>query len=272
MISAILLFLTGCSKEENSSQIDQSEFLDSDTLVIVFGPSLTELFYISGAWDRLAGVDRFSIWPSHASELAVIGDFMTPSLEMITALGATSIHVVGSNQSLTDLAERLEIPCYQYSFDRLDDVYESCHRIESLYSEADLTGFIDEIEFTLDSLFTGYSEELPEIMIVVYLNSDGAVTLAGRDTFYSDIITGMGCILAAPESGSYPAVSVEGILAIDPDHVIIMDPYSTGETELDHWRSNGLDDSNVTVLSGDHVLIPGARISELILGIAQCLN
>ncbi len=82
----------------------------------------------------------------------------------------------------------------------------------------------------------------------------------------------MGCVLAAPEAGSYPAVSVEGILAIDPDFVVILDPYNTDDTALNHWRSNGLDDSNTTVLAGDHVLIPGARLKELIVGIAQCLN
>ncbi len=246
--------------------------MDNDTSIIVFGPSLTELFYISGTWERLAGVDRFSIWPSQASQLAVIGDFMTPSLEMISALGATSIHVVGRNQSLTDLAERLGIPCYQYSFDRLDDVYGSSRRIEDLYPEADLSEFRDEIIFTLDSLSSVFETTSPEVMIVVYLEGDGAITVAGMDTFYFDILTGMGCVLAAPEAGSYPAVSVEGILAIDPDFVIILDPYNTYETALNRWRSNGLDDSNVTVLSGDHVLIPGARLNELIVGIARCLN
>jgi len=272
IISATLIFLTGCSKENSSIPPVQNAFSDTDTAVIVFGPSLTELFYLSGAWDRLAGVDRFSTWPSRASELAVIGDFLAPSLEMITALGATSIHVVGSNQSLADLAERLGIPCYQYSFDRLDDVYESCDRIADLYPEADLSGFRDEIEFALDSLSVHFSSDSPEVMIVVYLEGDGAITLAGKDTFYFDILTGMGCTLASPETGSYPAVSVEGILAIDPDQVIILDPYNTGETALDAWRSNGLDDSIVTVLSGDYVLIPGARLQELITGIAQCLN
>lgn len=274
MISVTLMFLTGCSKEDNSVQTigRESTDSDSDSAVIVFGPSLTELFYVSGAWERLAGVDRFSIWPSQASELAVIGDFMTPSLEMITALGATSIHVVGRNQSLTDLAERLEIPCYQYSFDRLDDVYESSRMIEDLYPEADLTEFRDDIILTLDSLSTVFESAAPEVMIVVYLGGDGAITVAGNNTFYLDILTGMGCVLAAPEAGSYPAVSVEGILAIDPDFVVILDPYNTDDTALNHWRSNGLDDSNTTVLAGDHVLIPGARLKELIVGIAQCLN
>ena len=230
------------------------------------------MFYISGAWDRVAAVDRFSVWPPEASELAVIGDFLSPSLEMITALGATSIHVVGRNQALADLAERLSIPYYQYSFDRLDDVYQSCSQLESLYPEAGLEYFQGEIEHTMDSLSVQFADESPEIMIVIYLQSDGSITLAGRGTFLSDIITGIGCVLSAPDTGTYPAVSVEGILSLDPDFVIILDPYSSGQMPLENWRDNGLDDSNVVVLSEEFVLVPGARLKELIIGIAQCLN
>ena len=264
------MLLTGCSKDNSSAQSNESR--DGDSVVVVFGPSLTEMFFISGAWERLAGVDRYSSWPSQAEELAVIGDFLSPSLEMITALGATSIHVVGSNQSLADIAGRLGIPCYQYSFDRLSDVFESCSRIENLYPEADLSGFRDGIELTMDSLSALFLSDSLEVMLVIYLEGDGAITLAGIDTFYFDILTGIGCVLAAPETGSYPAVSVEGILAIAPDYVIILDPYTTEELALNAWRSNGLDDSNVRVLTDEYVLIPGARLRELIIGIAKCLN
>ncbi len=272
MISAVLIFLTGCAEKDNSNPVIQIESSDSDTVAVVFGPSLTEMFYISGAWNRVAGVDRFSTWPAQAEELAVIGDFLTPSMEMIIALGVTSIHIVGTNQSLMDLSHRLDIPYYQYSFDRLDDVYESCANLEQLYPEADFSVFTEELNFTIDSLAAVFAQESLEVMIVVHLSEDGAMTLAGKDTFYFDIITAIGCVLAAPDTGSYPAVSVEGILAINPDYVIILDPYNAGENLLNHWRSNGLDDTNVSILSGNYVLIPGARLKELVLGIIQCLN
>ena len=243
-----------------------------DTAVVIFGPSLTELFFISGTWDRVVGVDRFSSWPPEAAEKAVIGDFLYPSLEMITALGATSIHVVGRNQTLADLAERLAIPYYEYSFDRLSDIYQSCSKLESLYPDAKLDGFQGEIEYTMDSLSVQFADDSPEIMLVIYLEGDGSISLAGRNTFFSDIVTGIGCVLSAPDTGTYPSVSVEGILSLNPDFVIILDPYSNGQTALDNWRENGLDDSNVVVLSEDYVLVPGARLKELIIGIAQCLN
>ncbi len=109
-------------------------------------------------------------------------------------------------------------------------------------------------------------------MFVIYLEEGGSVTLAGEGTFYQDILEALNCTLATPQTGTYPSVSVEGILSINPDFVILLDPYNTGEALLDSWRVNGLDDSNVSVLSGDYVLIPGARLPQLILEIASCLH
>ncbi len=271
-ILTTLILLTGCSRENSATQTISQEPGEEDNAAVVFGPSLTEMFYISGAWQRVAAVDRFSTWPPEAEEIAIVGDFLSPSLEMIAALGATSIHVVGRNQALADLAERLDIPYYQYSFDRLDDVYQSCSQLESLYPDANLDWFQSEIEHTMDSVSVQFTDESPEVMIVIYLEGDGAISLAGRGTFFSDILTGIGCVLSAPDSGTYPAVSVEGILALDPDFVVILDPYSSGQTPLDNWRENGLDDTNVVVLSEDFVLVPGARLKDLIIGLAQCLN
>jgi len=268
----ILMLLSGCSEESASSQERLSGSGNTDTAAVVFGPSLTEMFYVSGAWSRVAGVDRFSKWPEEAQELAVVGDFLTPSMEMITALGATSIHVIGTNQSLKSLSVRLGIPYYQYSFDRLSDVYDSCDRIERLYPEADFRGFREKIDTTLDSLHTVFQQDSLRVMIVVFLDADGSATVAGEGTFFADIINGMGCVPASPEAGSYPAVSVEGILSLAPDRVVIMDPYDAGEANIELWRGSGLDDSNVRILSGDYVLVPGARLYELIVGIAQCLN
>ncbi len=265
------MLLSGCS-EQSEQNTSQEELTSQDTAAVVFGPSLTEMFFVSGAWNRVAGVDRFSTWPPEVQDLAVVGDFLTPSMEMITALGATSIHVIGTNQSLKDLSGRLGIPYYQYSFDRLADVYSSCDTIENLYPEADFGGFREEIETTLDSLYSILAQDSLRVMIVVFLDADGSATVAGQGTFFADIISGMGCVTAAPEAGSYPAVSVEGILSLAPDRIVIMDPYHTGETNLDLWRESGLEDTNVRVLTGDYVLVPGARLHELIVGIAQCLN
>lgn len=264
VICMVFLLLIGCSER---GSISESISTTADSAVIVFGPSLTELFYVSGIDGRLAGVDRFSVWPDSVLEIPTVGDFLSPSLEQIIALNATSIHVVGSNSSLEELATRLSIPCYRYSFDRLDDIAEACVQLEEIYPEADF----DQFQYDIEVAFESNSSDSASVMVVIYLEEGGTITLAGEGTFYQDILEGLNCSLATPETGTYPSISVEGILSIDPDYVILLDPYNSGETLLDSWRGSGLDDANVSILSGDFVLIPGARLPNLIMEISSCL-
>jgi ABC-type Fe3+-hydroxamate transport system substrate-binding protein len=197
---------------------------------------------------------------------------MCPSLEAITDLDPTSIHVVGSNPSLSSLAERLSIPLYTYSFDTLDDIHQSCETITRLYSDADLTGFTGELAGALDSLGDTCPVNPLRVMIVIHLEEDGAITLAGEGTYFADIITGAGFELAAPGTGSYPSVSVEGILSLDPDRVIVLAPDGVPERIAGMWERNGLDPEGLCLLTGDHVLIPGARLPVLVREMRNCLN
>ncbi len=239
---------------------------------MVFGPSLAELFYEAGISDRLAALDRHSIWPGELSGVPRAGDFMCPSLEAIAELDPTSIHVVGSNPSLSALADRLGIPLYTYSFDTLEDIHRSCETISSLYPDASLDRFSASLAGALDSLGQICPENPLRVMIVIHLEEDGAITLAGGGTYFADIITGAGFDLAAPGTGSYPSVSVEGILSLAPDRVLVLAPGGSPGRIRDVWERNGLDPGGLCILTGDHVLIPGARLPLLVREMRNCLN
>lgn len=239
---------------------------------MVFGPSLTELFYEAGMGEKLIAVDRHSTWPAETAELPVAGDFLSPSLETIAELGATSIHVAGTSNTLKALGDQLGIPVYSYSFDTLEDVMDSARRIEALYEDADLSAFSESVRGALDSLSEALASDSLTVMVVIYIEEDGAITLAGQGTFFAQIIEYSGCILIAPDTGSYPAVSVEGILSMKPERVLILAPDSDPERILRVWTSNGLSSEGVFVLNGDYLLIPGSRLPKTIREIGSCLS
>lgn len=266
--SAAFLLLTGCTAETGLRHHDPSR----DTAAVVFGPSLTELFFAGGIGYRLAAVDRHSEWPSAAAALPRAGDFLSPSLEVIAAVNATSIHVVGNSTPLRELSARLEIPLYTYSFDTLDDIQASASAIEELYPDADLSPFTGSVRSALDSLAGIPGADTLTVMTVIYLEEDGAITLAGEGTFFHDILLEAGCLPLAPKTGSYPSVSVEGVLAMDPDRVLILSPGSEPEDVISTWTSGGLSPSGVSVLTGDHILIPGSRLPLTIREMGSCLN
>src|SRR5690606_32243208 len=54
--------------------------------VVTLTPSSTELVAAIGAADRLVGVDRYSEYPPSVKDLPVVGDFLSPNVEVIVRL------------------------------------------------------------------------------------------------------------------------------------------------------------------------------------------
>jgi len=260
-----MTLIPGCGAEAPVSR--------EDVRAAVFGPSLAELFHEGGVWSRVAGVDTFTEWPPGADTLPRLGGYLDPSPEAVAALSPTSIHSVGDSGRLRELAGRLGIPYHSYRFDDLGDVLAVCDSLEALYPEASFDRFRERLE----GVFAREPGREPRsAALVVYMSHDGRFTLAGSGTFYQELLEGMGCTLAAPESGTYPDVSVEGILMLYPDALIFLapdhpDPSGLLQSQRDFWGARGYPPERVFVLDDDFVLIPGARLPEIAERLESCL-
>lgn len=219
-------------------------------------------------------MDSFTEWPPGADTLPRLGGYLDPSPEAVAALTPTSIHSVGGSGRLRELAAQLGIPYHSYSFDDLGDVLTVCDSLEALYPEASFDGFRERLR----RIFArGRGREPRSAALVVYMSDDGRFTLAGGGTFYQDLLQGMGCALAAPESGTYPDVSVEGILLLNPDALVFLapdhpDPGGLLRSQRDFWGDRGYPPQKVFVLDDDFILIPGARLPEIAERLESCLN
>jgi iron complex transport system substrate-binding protein len=224
--------------------------------------------------DRVVAVDDYTLWPPEAGDLPRIGGYLDPSPEAVASLSATSIHSVGNSPRLEELADNLGIPYHHYSFDTLDDVMASCESLEALYPEASFDPFRER----LDRVFRqNRVEDGGTASLVVFHSDDGRFTLAGAGTFFEDLLRGLGCSLAAPSAGTYPDVSVEGILRLDPDALIFLAPDETDtlgllEAQKDFWEARGFPRERVFVLGGDFMLIPGARLPKIAERLSACLS
>ena len=265
----ILLLAAACGKTEQNR--------DGDHRLVVLGPSLVEVIYASGLGDRVVGVDRFSRWPQAAAELPDVGGYSDPALETIASLTPTSIHISGESPMLSGYARELGIPCYSYDFNDLAGVYRSLDSLHARYGGEVLT-FRDSIESTLDSI-SAFTRPLPSysVLVVVYHElGSSSMTVAGGSTFYSDILHSMGCTVSAPEAASWPVVSAEGVLELDPDRVLCLypgagDSMATVEAEMEFWTELGYSDSSVHFLFQPWIMVPGARLPRIAEVICSCL-
>lgn len=278
-LASILMFVFSCSQHENN-KIDSYERKPDgtgDNRFVVLGPSLVEIMFTVGIGNRIVGVDRYSIWPDQVSSIQVVGGYLDPSLEMISNLSPTSIHSVGYNVVLQELSDNLSIPYYSYCFDRLSDVLEISGILSERYPEVAENSFSEDLEAVLDSLRETISNKNISILLVIYHESgSGSLTVVGFDTFLSDLLDRTGLFLTAPATGTYPMISVEGVMELSPELIIYLLPgESESEVRLrnlkEFWYIAGFDSSSVFLLHEDYLLIPGARLGKTAELIAECL-
>lgn len=253
------------------------ENIEGDTRFIVLGPSLVEIMHITGLGDRIVGVDRYSVWPPSLQDLPRVGGYVDPSFERIVSLSPTSIHVSGESPVLHELAMTLGIPCYSYRFDTLEDIYEVLDSLASRYG-ADAKLYKDELAAELDSLADLLSGIKPvSAMIIVYHEYEASsITIAGRNTFYANLLSVMGCEIAAPAAGAWPMISAEGVLELAPDHIICLYPGHTDTTDIiseetGFWVDLGFESSRIHCLFEPYIMIPGGRLDKIAERLCSCL-
>lgn len=263
------VLLCSCSGVSNDNR--------EDNRFVVLGPSLVELMFASGLGSRIVGVDRYSDWPEETGSLPQVGGYIDPSLEQIASLDPTSIHISGESPMLRELAETLGIPCYTYRFDTLADVFDSIDSLDGRYG-AQASHFRDELHETLDSLAAELDGTAPvSVMIVIYHErGSSSMTVAGRSTFFADILSSVNCEISAPGTGSWPLISAEGVIDLSPDHIVCLYPGKTDTLEIvssekNHWMELGFESNRVHCLFEPYIMIPGGRIGLIARRICSCL-
>ncbi|MFO8183359.1 MAG: helical backbone metal receptor [Candidatus Aegiribacteria sp.] len=270
LLAAAVLAAAGCSTQ-------QPRQAGTDNRFIVLGPSLVELMFESGLGDRIVGVDRYSTWPPGTEDIPGVGGYVDPSVERIVALEPTSIHVSGRSSTIREIAGSLGVPCYSYDFDSLEGVFSALDSLDARYG-AGAARFRERLEARLDSLEAIMEPVAPlSVMIVVYHEKgSSSMTVAGRETFFADILERVGCEISSPGAGSWPMVSTEGVLSLSPDHIILLFPGRTDSAavrrwEEPFWESLGFQADRIHCLFQPYMMIPGGRLGETAERICSCL-
>jgi iron complex transport system substrate-binding protein len=279
----LVLMLASSLSCSDQDAVDQQGQLPDDRLVVL-GPSLVELFCELGAGELMVGVDRYSNWPEWVTGLQDVGGYLDPSLEVIHELRPTSIHSVGFNAELDALAAEADLSggYSSYSFDRLEDIFASAERIADRYADAStrVDSFRSGMCSSLDSLAaivrSSGCEGTSVMLVLAHDRDSGSLSVVGRATFLGDVVTRIGLELSAPDTGTYPLLSVESVLALSPRRIVYLlpdarDPEEVLAHESSFWEACGFEAGSVHVLAEDYLLVPGPRLILTAGRIADCV-
>jgi iron complex transport system substrate-binding protein len=252
-------------------------------------PAATEILYALGLGDRVAGVTDFCRYPPEAARKPRIGGYTQPNLEAIAALRPDLVIIQKNPVRLQARLQALGLNVLEIDHDSVDRLLASIAAVGRAAGAeeparrltARLRAELEEIRNRTANLprrklmfLVGRSANALEAMIAAgggsYLNE--LMAIAGGENIFRD----------AP--AAYPRISLEEILARDPDVIVDMGEMAdtVGVTEEQKrrvvrlWQRypslRAVAAGRVHAVAADVFVVPGPRIVEAAREFARLLH
>lgn len=98
---------------------------DEPRRIISLVPATTEMLFVMGAGDRLAGVSSYDRFPPEVERLPKVGGLLDPDVERLLSLKPDLVIVYGTQTDLKRQLERARIPMFDYLHRGLPDITET---------------------------------------------------------------------------------------------------------------------------------------------------
>jgi iron complex transport system substrate-binding protein len=247
--------------------------------IVSTAPSITELLYALGLGDRIVGVDRFSRYPPEILRKQKIGDYANPNLEVIASLRPDLVMIPTNPVKLAERLQTLRLKVLEIDQEGLAKLYDSFRIVgQATGTVAQAAKLTSSVRGQLEAIRTraaplkrtrmmfvvGRTPNRLDGLIVVgqasYLNE--IIALAGGENVFRDAVA------------SYPAVSLEEVLARNPDVIVDMgdmadtvgvtDQHKREVTSLWERLTNvaAVKQHRVHAVASDVYVVPGPRVVE----------
>lgn len=247
--------------------------------VVSMSPSITEVIASLGKLDHLKGVSSFCSFPKMACTKKKVGTALTPDIEAIISLQPNFVLSQEMKNSFFEKKlNKLGLKSKNFKFDSLTDIKQSIIELGTLLksklSKKVITRFEDK-ELALGKL-NKTGKFLAVIDLYEKMGRVTGVLVAGRGTFYSDLLesTGLKNSDLKSDRGAYHRLSFEELLGTGKVSYFFFSPKKNKNAEflkkeLSNFSQKG---SRFYSFFGDYVVIPGPRLTRLIDKLIESLR
>jgi iron complex transport system substrate-binding protein len=206
--------------------------------IITLAPHLAETVFAAGAGDKLVGSVDFSNYPAEARKLPRVGSYASINLEAVAALKPDLIIVwlSGNIPAHVEQLRGLGLPIYVSQPNRIDDIASEIERFGTLAGTSRVANAAaSRFRERLAGLRKTYSHK-PLVRTFYQVWNQPLATVGGKQII-SDVIKLCGGenVFARLDSLA-PIVTVEAVIAANPEAIVASGMDESRPEWLDDWR------------------------------------
>ncbi len=246
--------------------------------VVSLAPGLTEIVFAIGCGDTLVGVTKFCDHPQAAKRIEKVGGFLDVSMEALVALEPDIVIAYPEHAArMKLLPSRVRMLTARH--DRLSDLLGSMLEIgRVLGGEKAAERLVASIRQRLRLVkLRVRGERKPRVLFIAGRNTQELknMFIIGNNDFLNDLLQVAGGVNAYRGNIDYPSISLETVIALDPEFIFEISSHYEGITDeriFALWRPLSM----VSAVSGGRVRVvrdpawlrPGPRVA----GVAEELS
>ncbi len=248
--------------------------------VVSLAPNLTEIVFVLGEGDHLAGDTDFCDYPAEAAQKPRVGGPVNPNLEQIVALTPDLVlatKAINRRETVEALA-RIGLPVYVTDPHSVDEMIASVENIgKVLHAEKAAAPLVENLRERLSDLDRRMATTAPRrVLFVVW--TDPLISI-GRGTFIADALRRAGARSVTETAAEWPHISLEEMVRLQPE-VLVFASAHAGNTQHDidalrtrpGWRDlEAMRSGKIAVIS-DAINRPAPRMVDAVEQLARALH
>lgn len=261
-IVVMALAVVSCRAEQRIAVSRSNRFVS-------LSPAITETLFAIGAGPVVVGISDYCHYPPEVERLPHLGSGYTPRYEAIVGLSPTAVFVESVNEETSrDLAKVLNVKFLSWL--TLEQVVQSTRQL------GQLTGQEAAAERTARAYEAAMKPRIsltaPRILLVMP-HPAGQLREAWfirRNSIHGRVLEAAGAINAVTDDvNGPPHLSLEQVIRLDPDGIIILEDAREIDTRLAHdWQQlrvlTAAKENRIRQVAVPGVTIPGPRIIALV--------
>jgi iron complex transport system substrate-binding protein len=253
--------------------------------IVSLAPSVTEILFGLGLGDKVAGVTRYCRYPPEARKKTQVGGYVDPNYEELLRLQPDLTIMLTVHTAAAERLRHLGLATLTVDHTRISGIINSIMTIGNACGAAEKARRkVDDITAEIGRVRNATKgSSTPRVLISVDRNTDAfsSVYIAGKNTCYDELISIAGGVNAYSGAAAYPAVSIEGILHMNPQVIIDLVPNIDGREKvrakiLAHWKKaagvEAVQNGRVYLFEQDYTVIPGPRFIDLLEDMVRAIH